>query len=77
MENPKFEHVQPKQIFAENIEHILVPLRSREKVVLLGDMLRSYNPYLAIVFVNTKQMADKVADQLIERGLKVGRIHGI
>ena len=39
-------------------------------------MLRSYNPYLAIVFVNTKQMADKVADQLIERGLKVGRIHG-
>ncbi len=32
MENPKFEHVQPKQIFAENIEHILVPLRSREKV---------------------------------------------
>lgn len=76
MENPKFEHVQPKQIFAENIEHILVPLRSREKVVLLSDMLRSYNPYLAIVFVNTKQMADKVADQLIERGLKVGRIHG-
>ena len=39
-------------------------------------MLRSYNPYLAIVFVNTKQMADKVADQLIEHGLKVGRIHG-
>ena len=26
MENPKFEHVQPKQISAENIEHILVPL---------------------------------------------------
>ena len=40
MENPKFEHVQPKQIFAENIEHILVPLRNREKVVLLSDMLR-------------------------------------
>ncbi|MBS4222457.1 DEAD/DEAH box helicase [Lederbergia citrea] len=76
MENPKFEHVQPKQISAENIEHILVPLRSREKVAVLSEMLQAYNPYLAIVFVNTKQMADKVADQLIERGLKVGRIHG-
>ncbi|MFC5466617.1 DEAD/DEAH box helicase [Lederbergia graminis] len=76
MENPKFEQVQPKQISAENIEHILVPVRSREKIALLDEMLRTYNPYLAIVFVNTKQMADQVADQLIERGLKVGRIHG-
>lgn len=76
MENPKFEHVQPRQITAENIEHILVPVRSRDKVTLLKEMLLSYNPYLAIVFVNTKQMADKVADQLIERGLKVGKIHG-
>src|SRR5690606_3409935 len=62
--------------FAENIEHILVPQRSREKVDLLKEMLVSYNPYLAIVFVNTKQMADKVAEQLSERGLKVGKIHG-
>ncbi|CAM3950424.1 DEAD/DEAH box helicase [Lederbergia lenta] len=76
MENPAFEHVQPKQVFAENIEHILVPQRSREKVDLLKEMLVSYNPYLAIVFVNTKQMADKVAEQLSERGLKVGKIHG-
>ncbi|MEK3890706.1 DEAD/DEAH box helicase [Bacillus sp. FSL K6-3431] len=76
MENPTFQHVQPKQIFAENIEHILVPKRSREKVDLLKEMLISYNPYLALVFVNTKQMAEKVAGQLSERGLKVGRIHG-
>ncbi len=76
MENPKFEQVNPENITAENIEHVLVPLKSREKVELIHDMLQSYNPYLAIVFVNTKQMADIVADQLIERGLKVGRLHG-
>ena len=39
-------------------------------------MLVHYNPYLAIVFTNTKKMADEVADYLIEKGLKVGRIHG-
>ncbi|MCJ7841863.1 DEAD/DEAH box helicase [Lederbergia sp. NSJ-179] len=76
MENPKFEQVNPEKQAAENIEHILVPLKSREKIALIHDMLQSYNPYLAIVFVNTKQMADHVADQLIERGMKVGRIHG-
>ncbi len=76
MENPKYEQVDPENIAAENIEHILVPLKSREKVDLITDMLQSYNPYLAIIFVNTKQMADIVADKLIERGLKVGRLHG-
>src|SRR5690606_39571526 len=63
MENPKFEQVQPKQISAENIEHILIPVRSREKIALLDEMLRTYNPYLAIVFVNTKQMADQVRSE--------------
>ncbi|MBS4217132.1 DEAD/DEAH box helicase [Bacillus sp. FJAT-49711] len=76
MENPAFEQVQPQQRSAENIEHILVPLKSRTKIDLLTEILQSYNPYLAIVFANTKQMADKVADQLLERGLKVGRLHG-
>ncbi|RLQ98201.1 DEAD/DEAH box helicase [Falsibacillus albus] len=76
LENPSFQHVQPKQLSAEKIEHILVPLKSRKKIDLLYDMLVAYNPYLAIVFTNTKANADEVADSLIERGLKVGRIHG-
>ncbi|MCR2820413.1 DEAD/DEAH box helicase [Lederbergia panacisoli] len=76
MENPVFEQVQPQQRSAENIEHILVPLKSRVKIDLLTNILNSYNPYLAIVFTNTKQMADQVTDQLLERGLKVGRLHG-
>src|SRR5690606_34369119 len=73
MENPIFEQVEPQQLSAKNIEHVLVPLKSRKKIELLEDILRSYNPYLAIVFVNTKDQADQVADQLLERGLKVGR----
>lgn len=76
MENPIFEQVEPQQLSAKNIEHILVPLKSRGKIELLSEILRSYNPYLAIVFVNTKEMADNIADQLLERGLKVGRLHG-
>jgi ATP-dependent RNA helicase CshB len=76
MENPKYVHVAPKQAAAEKIEHILVPLRSRDKVKLLHDMLVAYNPYLAIVFTNTKKMADELADSLVEKGLKIGVLHG-
>ncbi|MED4973940.1 DEAD/DEAH box helicase [Geobacillus thermoleovorans] len=76
MENPTFVHVDPKRTANQNIEHVLIPLRGREKTKLLRDVLLSYNPYLAIVFVNTRKMADEVADRLAEQGLKVGVLHG-
>ncbi|MGM0874290.1 MAG: DEAD/DEAH box helicase [Bacillota bacterium] len=76
LENPKFTHVAPKQATAAKIEHVLVPSRHRDRIKLLHEMLVSFNPYLAIVFTNTKKKADEVADALLEKGLKVGRIHG-
>ncbi|WP_077618828.1 DEAD/DEAH box helicase [Bacillus sinesaloumensis] len=76
MENPRYTHVAPEQATAAKVEHILIPLRHRNKINLLKSMLEVYNPYLAIIFTNTKKMADEVADRLIEKGLKVGRIHG-
>ncbi|MCA1031769.1 DEAD/DEAH box helicase [Bacillus timonensis] len=76
MDNPRYTHVAPKQVTAAKVEHVLIPSRHRNKVRLLHDMLVNYNPYLAIVFTNTKKKADEVADGLIAKGLKVGRIHG-
>lgn len=76
MENPKYVHIEPKQITAAMIEHHLLPSRHRNKTKLVYEALSLFNPYLAIVFTNTKKMADEVANGLIEKGLKVGRIHG-
>ncbi|MBY0122362.1 DEAD/DEAH box helicase [Bacillus sp. S/N-304-OC-R1] len=76
MENPKYIQVEPKQVAAAKIEHWIMPSRHRNKIKLVHDALTAFNPYLAIVFTNTKKMADEVADALIEKGLKVGRIHG-
>ncbi|MGN1385463.1 MAG: DEAD/DEAH box helicase, partial [Bacillus sp. (in: firmicutes)] len=76
MENPRYFQVDPKQITAQKIEHILVPLRHRNKTQLLHDVVTSYNPYLALIFTNTKQTADVVADDLMKKGLRVGRLHG-
>lgn len=76
LENPKFVHIEPKQRAAENLEHYLLPSRHRSKKEFVYEALVQFNPYLAIVFTNTKKMADQVADYLISKGLKVGRIHG-
>ncbi|HYK73404.1 MAG TPA: DEAD/DEAH box helicase [Pseudoneobacillus sp.] len=76
MENPKYVHIEPKQVSASNLTHVLLPSRHRNKVVLTFEALNLFNPYLAIVFTNTKKKADEVADALLVKGLKVGRIHG-
>ncbi|XJZ26252.1 DEAD/DEAH box helicase [Bacillota bacterium Lsc_1132] len=76
MENPKYIRIQSKNIAAENLQHYLLPSRHRNKKELVYDALKVFNPYLAIVFTNTKKMAEEVADDLSARGLKVGRVHG-
>ncbi|MBM7691783.1 ATP-dependent RNA helicase CshB [Peribacillus deserti] len=76
MENPKYVQVSPEHATAQQIEHILIPLKHRNKYQLLHDMLIAYNPYLAIIFANTKKKAEEVAISLSQQGLKVGRIHG-
>ncbi|WP_062355799.1 DEAD/DEAH box helicase [Bacillus kwashiorkori] len=76
MENPVFVHVDPNEKTAKNISHQLVPLRHRNKGKLLVEIMTAFNPYLAIIFTNTKKQAEDLADSLLEEGLKVGRLHG-
>jgi ATP-dependent RNA helicase CshB len=76
MENPKTIQIESKRKTAENLQHYLLPSRHRNKKQLVHDALIQYNPYLAIVFTNTKKMAEEVANFLIAQGLKVGRVHG-
>lgn len=76
MENPKYVQVDPQKIAAEKIEHLLLPSRHRDKIGLVHSALEVFNPYLAIVFANTKKKVDEIADGLIQKGMKVGRIHG-
>lgn len=76
LENPKFVQIEPKQIAAAKIEHYLLPSKHKNKTEIVFRALEAFNPYLAIVFTNTKKKADEVADALMQKGLKVGRIHG-
>lgn len=76
MENPRYVHVNPEQVTAQDIKHVLIPTKHQDKTKLLIKVAKAYNPYLAIIFVNTKKTADEVADAMLAEGMNVERLHG-
>ncbi len=59
-----------------NIKHEFLYCKNNEKIENLRQLIKMINPYLALIFVNTKEMADKVADNLKSGRQKVAVIHG-
>lgn len=76
MDSPIHIKIGDKRPVAEGIDFIVTPVRSKSRKKRLLDVLEGINPYLAIIFANTKQNADEVANYLQGNGVKVGVIHG-
>ncbi|TWT08232.1 DEAD/DEAH box helicase [Planococcus sp. CPCC 101016] len=76
MESPVHVKIGDKRPTADGLDFYLVPVRSKKKMERLQDVMKVINPYLAIIFVNTRTNADYVADQLAKEGIRVGRVHG-
>lgn len=74
--NPRHVHVEPKETSPKKIEHWLVPDRDRDRKDILINVVKRLNPFLAIIFTNTKETADDVYEALVEEGLNVDRLHG-
>ncbi|SHN11497.1 DEAD/DEAH box helicase [Gracilibacillus kekensis] len=60
----------------EKLEHRLIALKHREPADVINDITKLIQPYLAIIFTNGKENANKLAEQLQSRGINVGLIHG-
>ncbi len=76
MENPLFEQISSKTLLSPSIDNWLISTKGREKIDLIYQLLTIGQPYLAIVFANTKVKVDEIASGLKERGLKIATIHG-
>ena len=73
----KPSHFHIKDHFApEAIEHRLVPLRHRDPAEVIQRISEAINPYLAIIFTNGKEAANKLHKELQEKGIQAGLIHG-
>ena len=76
MDSPAHVHMNDKRPVAEGIDFALVPIRSKSRNKRLLDVIEGINPFLAIIFTNTRKTAEHVAGYLTENGIRCGQIHG-
>ncbi len=76
MTNPKIIEIEAKKVSVDNVEHVLVWTRHHDRFEVLTSLTEMIDPYLCIIFCNTRKEASAIARQFYNRGIKVGEIHG-
>lgn len=76
MAKPKEIVIDNPAVIAPTIKNDLLDIGSKDRKKIVYKLLTMGQPYLALVFANTKQMVDELADYLTKQGLKVAKIHG-
>ena len=76
MYNPVIEVVDNKHVISPTIDNWLISTKGRDRNKLIYDLLTMGEPYLALVFANTKERADELTNYLRSQGLKVAKVHG-
>lgn len=76
LEQPDFVEVDSQSQNKKNIEFYLIPTKGAAKVEKTLKLIDILNPYLCIIFCNSRDNADELARSLNEAGIKVGMIHG-
>lgn len=67
---------QGDTVTLENIEQRIYMISEENKLRRLTAMMKDMNPYLAIIFCNTKERASILASQLTGKGFNIGELHG-
>ncbi|SNR19972.1 DEAD-box ATP-dependent RNA helicase CshB [Lactobacillus delbrueckii subsp. bulgaricus] len=76
MAKPEEIVIDNPAVIAPTIKNDLLDIGSKDRKKIVYKLLTMGQPYLALVFANTKQMVDELADYLTKQGLKVSKIHG-
>lgn len=76
MVNPVVEEIPVQSIISPTIENWLISTKSKGKNSVIHQLLTIGEPYLVLVFCNTKERADELTEYLKNQGLKVAKVHG-
>lgn len=76
MGNPEIEEIPTETVINPNVENWLMSTKGRDKNDLVYRLLTMGDPYLALVFANTRDRAEELYNFLLGQGLKVALIHG-
>ncbi len=76
MNNPQLVKIEPDKVTAERVRQLVYYPANTEKIPLLLGLLRKHNPQRTIIFVNTKQSAEKLTAYLTANGYKTALLSG-
>ncbi len=76
LDNPMMLSVHPEEISNLNIEHYFIKTKEQDRFLYLSKIVKAINPYLAIIFCNTKESAEKVYEWMVVNKLNATLIHG-
>ncbi|MCK4551886.1 MAG: DEAD/DEAH box helicase [Tenericutes bacterium] len=76
LRNPEIINVHPKDISSLNINHFFIKTREQNRFNTLTKLIGALNPYLAIIFCNTKESSELVYEWMKEKKQNVTLIHG-
>lgn len=76
MHQPEIVEIDAKKASVDNVEHVLVWTRHQDRFNVLSEIINQIDPYLCLIFCNTRKEASEVAKKLYDKGMKIGEIHG-
>ncbi|MEE9494326.1 MAG: ATP-dependent RNA helicase RhlB [Gammaproteobacteria bacterium] len=76
MNNPEIVKIEAEQVTADRVRQQVFHTANEEKIPLLVGLMKKLQPSRAIVFVNTKHVADRVWGFLEGNGLKAAILSG-
>ncbi|MFD1671743.1 DEAD/DEAH box helicase [Agrilactobacillus yilanensis] len=76
LHNPLFEQIKAKTLIPATIENDLYFTKGKDKKQVLQRLITLGEPYLVLIFANTKEKVDEIFYYLEAQGLNIARIHG-
>ena len=76
LNHPVMEKIATKTVISDTIDNWVFSTKGRGNNGAILEILQTLNPYLAMIFANTKDRADELHSFLTNNGFKVAKIHG-
>lgn len=65
-----------KELIKSEINHAFIPTKNQDKNELLLKIIKTFEPYLCLIFANTKDKVNELASYLADNGIVVGKLTG-
>ena len=76
MSNPVTFQIGETVRFNPDIHHVLVPCYHHTFAETIQSILPGFQPYVCLIFCNTRQEASSIAEELRNNGVDVNELHG-